>query len=67
VTASEAWEDEQHPRDWVEVVRSFRDGHEEMWWALDVGPYGPEAPGGLSWLYYRSQEVARESHMVSGE
>ena len=38
------WEDERHPGDWVKVVRYFRDGHEEQWWALevDVGPYGPE-------------------------
>ena len=44
LAASEAWKDERHPGDWVEVVRSFRDGHEERWWALevDVGPYGPE-------------------------
>jgi SRSO17 transposase len=44
VAASKAWEDERHPGDWVKVVRSFRDGHEEMWWALevDVGPYGPQ-------------------------
>jgi hypothetical protein len=44
VAASEAWEDAQEPGDWVKVVRSFRDGHEEEWWALevDVGPYGPE-------------------------
>ena len=38
------WEDEYHPGDWVKVVRRFRDGHEEAWWALevDVGPYGPQ-------------------------
>ena len=26
------------------VTRSFRDGHEERWWALEVnvGPYGPD-------------------------
>jgi SRSO17 transposase len=44
LAASEAWEDAQHPGDWIEVVRSFRDGHEEVWWALevDVGPYGPQ-------------------------
>jgi SRSO17 transposase len=38
------WEDERHPGDWVKVTRSFRDGHEEQWWALEVnvGPYGPE-------------------------
>ena len=27
----------------MKVMRRFRDGHEEVWWALevDVGPYGP--------------------------
>jgi hypothetical protein len=44
LAASEAWEDERHPGDWAKVIRRFRDGHEELWWALevDVGPYGPE-------------------------
>ncbi len=44
LVASEAWEDAQHPGDWERVVRHFRDGHEEIWWALevDVGPYGSE-------------------------
>src|SRR5215210_897781 len=44
VAASEAWEDERHPGDWVKVARRFRDGHEQEWWALevDVGPYGPQ-------------------------
>jgi DDE superfamily endonuclease len=44
VAAGEGWEDERHPGDWVKVVRHFRDGHEEEWWALevDVGPYGPQ-------------------------
>jgi hypothetical protein len=43
VAASEAWEGERHPGDWAKVMRRFRDGHEEEWWALevDVGPYGP--------------------------
>jgi hypothetical protein len=38
------WEDARHPGDWEKVMRRFRDGHEEVWWALevDVGPYGPE-------------------------
>ena len=38
------WEDPDSPGDWVKVVRSFRDGHEEEWWALEVdaGPYGPQ-------------------------
>ena len=28
----------------MKVIRHFRDGHEEAWWALevDVGPYGPQ-------------------------
>ena len=32
------------PGDWVKVLRRFRDGHEQEWWALevDVGPYGPQ-------------------------
>jgi DDE superfamily endonuclease len=44
VAAGEGWEDERHPGDWVKVLRSFRDGHQEAWWALevDVGPYGPQ-------------------------
>ena len=44
LAASEAWEDERHPGDWVKVMRRFRDGHEQQWWALevDVGPYGPQ-------------------------
>jgi hypothetical protein len=38
------WNGTRDPGDWIKVVRSFRDGHEETWWALevDVGPYGPE-------------------------
>jgi hypothetical protein len=38
------WKDESEPGEWVEVVRAFRDGHEESWWALEVkaGPYAPE-------------------------
>src|SRR5215217_436773 len=44
LAASEAWEDEKRPGEWVKVVRTFRDGHEEAWWALevDVGPYAPQ-------------------------
>jgi SRSO17 transposase len=44
VAASEAWEHARNPGDWVKVVRRFKDGHEEAWWALevDVGPYGPQ-------------------------
>jgi DDE superfamily endonuclease len=45
VQAAEAagWQDAEHPGAWVRVVRRFRDGHTEDWWALEVqaGPYGP--------------------------
>jgi hypothetical protein len=38
-----AWEGPDAPGDWQSVVRTFRDGHTEPWWALEVtvGPYGP--------------------------
>ncbi len=38
------WEDPREPGDWVKLMRTLRDGHEEPWWALevDVGPYGAE-------------------------
>jgi hypothetical protein len=44
VMAGQGWEGERHPGDWVKVMRRFKDGHEEAWWALevDVGPYGPQ-------------------------
>jgi SRSO17 transposase len=40
------WEDAQHPGGWTAVVRRFRDGHEETWWAADltVRGYGPDQP-----------------------
>jgi len=39
-----AWTGPSQPGDWVGVERSFRDGHREQWWALEVvaGPFGPE-------------------------
>jgi len=38
------WEGAEEPRGWEKVVRRFRDGHWEDWWALEVkaGPYGTE-------------------------
>ena len=32
------------PGEWVSLLRTFRNGQEEQWWALeaDWGPYGPE-------------------------
>lgn len=44
VAEGAGWKDAGEPGEWVEVVRAFRDGHEEVWWALEVeaGPYGPQ-------------------------
>jgi hypothetical protein len=38
------WEGVEEPGGWEKVVRRFRDGHTEEWWALEVeaGPYGTE-------------------------
>jgi len=38
------WKDAQEPGEWTKVVRRFRNGHREEWWALEVeaGPYGKE-------------------------
>ena len=38
-----AWDGPDAPGDWQPVVRPFRDGHTETWWALEVAvePYGP--------------------------
>jgi hypothetical protein len=38
------WDGPDNPGDWTPVVRRFRDGHREIWWAADVrcGPYGPD-------------------------
>ncbi len=42
VADAAAWEDADHPGAWTPVTRTFRDGHIETWWALEVvaGPYG---------------------------
>jgi hypothetical protein len=46
VAEAATWTDAEHPGEWVRVERSFRDGHTEDWWALEVklGPYGTERP-----------------------
>ncbi len=38
------WTDAATPGRWVRVIRRFRDGHTEDWWALEIaaGPYGGE-------------------------
>jgi hypothetical protein len=40
------WSGPQKPGAWVRIGRTFRDGHTETWWALevDIGPYGPTKP-----------------------
>src|SRR5205085_4563605 len=42
--AAAPWGGAEEPGAWVPVERSFRDGHTETWWVLEVqaGPYGPE-------------------------
>jgi SRSO17 transposase len=37
------WKDADHPGQWINVVRTFRDGSQVDWWGLEVvtGPYGP--------------------------
>jgi DDE superfamily endonuclease len=41
---SGGWEGPNSPGEWARVERSFRDGHTEEWWVLEVeaGPYGPQ-------------------------
>lgn len=38
------WQSAEQPGKWVRVVRTFRDGSTQDWWALEVvaGPYGPD-------------------------
>jgi hypothetical protein len=38
------WKNADDPGRWKKVIRTFRDGHHETWWALEVeaGPYGPQ-------------------------
>jgi DDE superfamily endonuclease len=40
------WESVGAPGDWTQVVRRFRDGHTEVWWAAELSlcGYGPENP-----------------------
>lgn len=41
------WDGPENPGDWEPIVRSFKDGHTEKWWAVEVSTlvgYGPEKP-----------------------
>ncbi len=44
VATAAPWAGPAQPGAWVRVVRRFRDGHQEDWWALEViaRPYGPD-------------------------
>lgn len=44
VAAATSWEGPEQPGAWEQVDRTFRDGHVEVWWALELvaGPDGPE-------------------------
>ncbi len=46
VAAAGGWASPQDPGAWQAVIRQFRDGHQERWWALEgaAGPYGPDRP-----------------------
>jgi SRSO17 transposase len=42
---AQVWHSAQQPGNWVALTRTFRDGHQEQWWALEVrvgNAYGPE-------------------------
>lgn len=44
-TLAAGWKSaEEDPGEWRKVVRTFRDGRQETWWALEVeaGPYSPQ-------------------------
>ena len=40
------WNGPDDPQEWTPVVRRFRDGHSEIWWAaeLTLAGYGPDEP-----------------------
>jgi len=44
---AQPWQDAQHSGAWVSIMRAFRDGHVEPWWALEVSVpnlYGSDRP-----------------------
>ena len=41
------WDSEEEPGAWKSIVRTFKDGHQERWWAVEVTTlvgYSPEEP-----------------------
>lgn len=43
VAREAGWVNIQQPGRWVQLTRTFRDGSEQVWWAVEIvaGPYGP--------------------------
>ena len=58
----------EQPGAWEPVVRYFRDGHAETWWALEAvaGPYGPDKAAARQHRHDRSGGVARPDDLVPG-
>lgn len=44
VAAAGGWTDPEQPGAWHPILRQYRDGHQETWWALEgvAGPFGPD-------------------------
>jgi SRSO17 transposase len=44
VAQEAGWRSPEQPGKWVRIVRGFRDGRTQEWWAVEIvsGPYGPD-------------------------
>lgn len=64
VALSAHWGGPEDPGEWVELERRFRDGHAEVWWALEAecAPYGPEK---TSRLLIATTDPASLPHLTS--
>jgi hypothetical protein len=64
VALSSHWGGPEDPGEWVELERRFRDGHTEVWWALEArcAPYGPEK---TSRLVVATTDPASLPHLTS--
>lgn len=64
VALSSHWGGPEDPGEWVELERRFRDGHTEVWWALEAecAPYGPEK---TSRLVVATTDPATLPHLTS--
>ena len=62
------WDGPERPGAWEPVVRTFRDGHAEVWWALEVvaGPYGPDEVTACHRCHDGPIPVAHLDDLVSG-